>query len=155
MNMRLMRFTLLVAVLSAMTMAQAKDKSRAKDSDDAKQAITQMENELKDAAIQGDSSVSQKYLSRNYVRVYPDGSMADRDQTIADIQSKTKYSSISVSGEQVTVTGNTAVSVFQATVKGTRDGQPIDGDYRGLRTWTKEGGQWKVSAFSTTRIVNK
>jgi uncharacterized protein DUF4440 len=155
MNSRIMQVTLVFFVLSALTVAHAKDKAKAKGGANAEQAITQMESELRDAALKGDPSVSQKYLSSNYVRVYPDGSTADRQQVVSDIQSKYKYSAIDVSEQKIAVTANSAVVVFKVTVKGTRDGQPIDGDYRGVRTWVKDGGHWKAVAFSTTRIASK
>jgi ketosteroid isomerase-like protein len=114
--------------------------------------IKSMENEMKEAVLKGDAAGSAKYLGTNYTRVYPDGSVVGRQQAIDDVKNSLKYTSIEVSEEQVQVTGDTAISVFKASVKGTRNGQPIDGDYRGVRTWAKEGGQWKAVAFTSTRI---
>jgi len=116
------------------------------------QTIKSMENEMREAVLKGDVDGSAKNLASNFIRVYPDGSMASRQQTIDDLKGSFKYTSIEVSEQQVHVTGDAAVSVFKASVKGTRNGQPIDGDYRGVRTWAKEGGQWKAVAFSSTRI---
>ena len=116
------------------------------------QSIKSMENEMKEAVLKGDALGSAKYLGTNYVRVYPDGSMTSRQQAIDDVKNSLKYTSIDVSEQQVYVTGDTAISFFKASVKGTRNGQPLDGDYRGVRTWAKEGGQWKAVAFSSTKI---
>ena len=116
------------------------------------QTIKSMENEMREAVLKGDAEGSAKNLASNFIRVYPDGSVASRQQTIDDLKGSFKYTSIEVSEQQVQVTGDTAVSVFKASVKGTRNGQPIDGDYRGVRTWAKEGGQWKVVAFSSTKV---
>jgi ketosteroid isomerase-like protein len=116
------------------------------------QTIKSMENEMREAVLKGDVDGSAKNLASNFTRVYPDGSVASRQQTIDDLKGSFKYTSIEVSEQQVHVTGDAAVSVFKASVKGTRNGQPIDGDYRGVRTWAKEGGQWKAVAFSSTRI---
>jgi ketosteroid isomerase-like protein len=119
---------------------------------DVEQSIKSMENEMREAVLKGDAVGSAKYLGSNYVRVYPDGSVASRQQAIDDVKNSLKYTSIEVTEQQVQVTGNTAISVFKASVKGTRNGQPIDGDYRGVRTWVKEGGQWKAVAFASTKI---
>lgn len=116
------------------------------------QTIKSMENEMREAVLKGDVDGSTKNLASNFIRVYPDGSIASRQQTIDDLKGSFKYTSIEVSEQQVHVTGDVAVSVFKASVKGTRNGQPIDGDYRGVRTWAKEGGRWKAVAFSSTRI---
>lgn len=116
------------------------------------QSITSMENEMREAVLKGDAVGSAKYLGSNYLRVYPDGSVASRQQAIDDLKNNLKYTSIEISEQQVHVTGNTAISVSKASVKGTRGGQTIDGDYRGVRTWAKEGGKWEVVAFSSTKI---
>jgi ketosteroid isomerase-like protein len=78
--------------------------------------------------------------------------VANRQQAINDLKISLKYTSIDVSEQQVQVTGDTAISVFKGNVKGTRNGQPIDGDYRGVRKWAKEDGHWKAVAFSSTKI---
>ena len=124
----------------------------AQNSGKVEQTIKSMENEMREAVLKGDVDGSTKNLASNFIRVYPDGSMASRQQTIDDLKGSFKYTSIEVSEQQVHVTADTAVSVFKASVKGTRNGQPIDGDYRGVRTWAKEGGRWKAVAFSSTRI---
>jgi hypothetical protein len=38
------------------------------------------------------------------------------------------------------------------SVKGTRNGEAIDGYYRGVRTWAKEGRPGKAVAFTTRKI---
>jgi ketosteroid isomerase-like protein len=119
---------------------------------DVEQSVKSMENEMKEAVLKGDADASAKYLASNYVRVYPDGSVANRQQAINDVKTSLKYTSIDVSEQQVQVTGDTAISVFKATVKGTRNGQSIDGDYRGVRTWAKQDGHWKAVAFVSTKI---
>jgi ketosteroid isomerase-like protein len=135
----------LLVITGALMFAQNK-------SADVEQSIKSMENEMKEAVLKGDAIGSAKYLASNYVRVYPDGSMANRQQAVDDVKTSLKYTSIELSEQQVQVTGDTAISCFKSTVKGTRNGQPIDGDYRGVRTWAKEGGQWKAVAFVSTKI---
>lgn len=145
---------LLTICLLIPTIATAQTKGN-KNAGGPEQTIMSLENAMKDAVVKGDTSVPEKYLASNYVRVYPDGSVVDRQQAINDLKSSMKYSSIEFSEQKVIASGNTAVSITKSTVKGTRDGQPIDGDYRGVRTWVKEGGQWKAVAFSTTKISTK
>jgi Domain of unknown function (DUF4440) len=113
------------------------------------QTIRNMEDHMTEAALKGDLAASEKFLSNDYVRVYPDGSV----QAIDDVRNSLKFASIEVSDYQIRVIGDTAVSVFKASVIGSAHGQSIDGDYRELRTWAKERGEWKAVAFSTTRIA--
>jgi ketosteroid isomerase-like protein len=142
---------LLLLALSTTTFAQGKNKDKAKTGGNPEEAIMNLEDQMKDAVIKGDAAGVEKHLANNYVRVYPDGTLGDRQQSINDLK-ESKYTSIDTSEKKVFVSGNTAVSVFKASVKGSRKGQSIDGDYRGVRTWIKEGGEWKAVAFSTTKI---
>ena len=80
--------------------------------------------------------------------------MEDRQQAIDALKNGTaKYSSIDVADRQIHVYGNAAVVTGKATVKGTMNGNAVDGDYRTSRTWVKEGGQWKVAAFHTSAAM--
>jgi ketosteroid isomerase-like protein len=140
---------MLVVAMCAPAVAQAAKDTGNKNTE---QEITRIEEEMRNATLKGDSSVAERYLASNYVRVYPDGSVADRQQAIADLKGRLKYTSLDTSERQVFVNGDTVVTTSKATIKGTRDGKTIDGDYRGVRTWVRQGGKWKAVAFSTTKI---
>jgi hypothetical protein len=112
------------------------------------QVITSFENQMKEAALKGDLAASEKYLGKDFVRVYPDGSLVPTD----DLRNGIKFTAIDISELQVHVTGDTAVSTFTATVKATIHEQDIDGVYRGVRTWANDNGQWKAVAYTSTRI---
>ena len=146
---------LLLFGISIITVAQgkkAKEKSGG-GSSNVEQTIKKLENESREAALKGDSSFAEKYQADIYVRVYADGTVGDRQTTINSFKNGTvKYTSIEPSEQQVKVAGDVAVVIFKTSVKGTFEGRSIDGDFRGLRTWAKQGGQWKVVSFSTTRI---
>jgi hypothetical protein len=109
-----------------------------------------METEMTAALLKGDLAASEKYLSSNYVRIYPDGAVAATD----DLRNALKFTALEVSERQVRVTGDTAVSVFKSEVKATANGQPIDGTYLGVRTWAKEHGEWKAVSFSSIRLAD-
>ena len=146
-----------VALLTLSTWSLGQDKSKkskdAKGGGGAEQQIAQLEEQSRDAALKGDSSFLEKHLANDYVRIRPDGNMEDRQQAIDAMKNGTvKFSSIDVADRQIHVYGNAAVVTGKATVKGTMNGNAVDGDYRTSRTWVKVGGQWKVAAFHTSAM---
>ena len=142
-------------MLSAGSLAQdeAKKSKGTKGGGGGEQQIAQLEDQARDAAVKGDASFLEKHLASDYVRVAPDGNVSDRQQAIDMIKNGTaKYSSIDVADRQNHVYSNAAVVTGKATVKGTMNGNAMDGDYRITRTWVKQGGQWKIAAFHTSPI---
>ena len=122
--------------------------SAAQGQSEAEKAIVGMEKRMTEAALKGDLAASEAYLASDYVRVYPDGTVVPTE----DVRNEVKFSALEISEEQVHVTGDTAVSVFKATVKADIHGHPIEGEFRGVRTWAKVGGEWKAVAYTTTPI---
>jgi ketosteroid isomerase-like protein len=148
-------FLAAVLMLCVASLAQDQDKKSkaAKSGGGAEQQIAQLEDQSRDAAIKGDSSFLEKHLANDYVRIRPDGTTEDRQAAIDAMKNGTaKYSSIDVSDRQIHVYGNAAVVTGKAAVKGTMNGNPVDGDYRISRTWVKQGSQWKIAAFHTSAI---
>jgi hypothetical protein len=117
-------------------------------SNDVEQIIKHRENQIAAALLAGDVAASEKYLAANYVRVYPDGAVVATD----DLKNGIKFTALDISAQKVHIAGSTAVSVFRSSVKATVNGQPIDGDYVGIRTWAKELGDWKIVAFTSIRL---
>ena len=147
-------FVIAVLMVCAASLAQDQDKkSKSAKGGGAEQQIAQLEDQSREAAIKGDASFLEKHLANDYVRIRPDGQVEDRQAAIDALKNGTaKYSSIEVADRQIHVYGNAAVVTGKATVKGTMNGNSADGDYRISRTWVKQGGQWKIAAFHTSRI---
>jgi ketosteroid isomerase-like protein len=141
-------------LLCSLSLAQNEGKKdKAKKGGGGEQQIAQLEDQMRDAALKGDSSLQEKYLANDYVRVGPDGNAVDRQQSIDMLKNGTvKYSSIEMNDRQIHMYPGAAVVTGKASVKGTMNGNSMDGDYRITRTWVKQGGQWKVAAFHATKI---
>ncbi|MDR3688924.1 MAG: nuclear transport factor 2 family protein [Fimbriimonas sp.] len=97
--------------------------------------------------IAGDFKSFQDLMAENYVWVLPDGKQKNRKESIAEFAPLFKMKEVS-GGETVKkVTGNgEAVEVtFYAkwTMVG-KDGKAIHDQERGIDSWRKIGGQWKV-----------
>ncbi len=119
----------------------------------SKQQIMALETQAAEAATKGDTNFWDAHTTADYVRVYQDGRVADKNELRAAFTSGAlKYSSISMTEEIVHIYGNSAVVVARLSVQGTSRGKPIDGDYRITRVWVKQGPDWKIAAFQSTKI---
>lgn len=132
-------------------------KSKTKAGGDVKQHIEQIMDEGRQAALKGDTSWSEKYMADNYESVTATGERIDsKSDAISRMKSgKVKYESIDVEDKDVRAYGDSAVYSGRAKLKATRDGQDISGDYRGTWFWAKQGGQWKLVASQSTKVMGE
>jgi ketosteroid isomerase-like protein len=115
--------------------------------------IKRLDDQRRQATLKGDVNFFQKYLADNYVAIDPRGREVTRDEAIQNLKTgKTKYESIDVRDRKVRAFGNTAVVNADSVVKGTSNGQPVSGEYRATIVWVKQGGKWKVAAFTAVPI---
>ena len=112
------------------------------------ETILSLEKQLTDALLKGDIAASERYLAEDYLRVYPDGSVAPSD----DLRNGLRFTAIEISDQRVHRYGETAVSTFSAVVKGTSHGQPIDGNYRGVRAWAHQHNEWRAVSYASIRM---
>jgi ketosteroid isomerase-like protein len=145
--------TFLVMCIIGLTFAQEATNTGASDSAGAEQQVKQLEQQIRSQVVKGDTSGLQQYLTDDSVIIGADGTMSNKNQSIADIRTgKVKYSSIDVKEERVRTYGDTAIFNGLATVKLTIDGQDRSGDYRVTIVWVKQNGQWKRASFQATRV---
>lgn len=141
-------FLALVACCSLLALApKPKDSSGG-----VEQAITQLEDASRDAALKGDPSWAEKNLSDDFVRINPDGKALNKQEFIDNFKN-TKYQAIDFSDRKIRVYGDSAVVNTTANVKATSDGRDLTGTYRATRVWAKIKGQWKLVDFQSTRVA--
>jgi ketosteroid isomerase-like protein len=125
----------------------------ASDNAGAEQQVKQLEQQVRNAVLKGDTSVLAQHLSDDYVGIAPDGQVLDKNQSIQNLKNGTvKYSSIDVTDERVRMYGDTAIYSGSADVKMTIDGQPQNGKLRATIVWAKQNGQWKRVSFQATPV---
>lgn len=118
------------------------------------QEIKSLQEESRKAALKGDASFLEKYLADDYVGIYGSGAIATKDQAIQDLKSGAiKYESIDVRETKIRTYGNTAIVDSLASLKLTRHGKPISGDFRTTFVWVNQKGNWKRVTSQTTGVT--
>ena len=143
--MRRSAITLLVLGLSTVGAAQSTDSATEKE-------ISALLHEYfsgtgRDALVR----VAERLLHEKYQFVDNTGQRHSRSEAIARIKdpSRREASSITISDESISVTGNTAVATCRLAIRGS-DSQGAD--FRSLTVWVKESAGWRLLARSHTML---
>jgi len=109
---------------------------------------------LMDAVAPGNKTPWEATLDPRYVSTDENGEIAHCDDTIAQIVPLPKGSSgtITVTGWNATIFGDSAVSTEIDDEHENFHGQKIHAQYRATATWTKVSGDWKLIAMQTIAL---
>ncbi len=122
----------------------------------ADQALMQIEQELLDALLKGDTSAGERYLADTFTFTAPDGAVQDKARFIADVKSgDLKIESSTNEDMKVQVHGDTAVVTYRSTDKGNYKGNDLSGQYRWTDVFVKRNGRWQIVAGQGTRIMQQ
>ena len=143
-----------VMCLGVLVFAQQSN-TGASDNAAVEQQVKQLEQQLRDHVVKGDTSFAEQYLADDYVNINPAGQVLDKNETIQMVKTgRIKYSSIDVTDERVRTYGDTAIDSVTSNTKLTVDGQDRSGQYRTTIVWVKQNGQWKRVSFQSTRVLS-
>jgi ketosteroid isomerase-like protein len=119
----------------------------------AEQAVTNIEKEMLDALLKGDTSASERYLADTFIFTGPDGETSNKAQNIADLKSgDLKLQSATFDDPKVSVYGDTAVVTYGSVDKGTYKGKDISGKTRWTDVFVKKNGKWQLVATHGSRL---
>ncbi len=122
----------------------------------ADQALMQIEQELLDALLKGDTSAGERYLADAFTFTAPDGTVQDKARFIADVKSgDLKIESSTNEDMKVQVHGDAAVVTYRSTDKGSYKGSDLSGQYRWTDVFVKRNGRWQIVAGQGTRITQQ
>jgi ketosteroid isomerase-like protein len=142
-----------VACVTSLMLGQEDASTGAAGSAGVEQQVKQLEKEIRESVLKGDTSTLEQYLADDYLAVNQTGMVVDKNQTIQDIKTgRLKYSSITVKDERVRTYGDTAIRNVLVTAKLAYDGKNESGDYRVTAVWAKQDGQWKRVSWQSTRV---
>jgi ketosteroid isomerase-like protein len=128
--------------------------------------VRELEAQLNRAIVAGDRGFFERVLAPEFTHTSHTGNFKTRAEWMAESKfasakdepktGKTSYVVFDVDDLAVRIYGETAVVTGRSTPKGRNaKGEPLRGQYRFLRVWVKQQGQWQVVAFEGTRIAER
>ena len=105
------------------------------------------ERALQSAMLAGDVGELERLLHPELLAVGPDGQLVDRAADLDAHRSGVfEITELDEEEVRVKVVGDTAVTFVVLRIRGTIDGADASGRMRYTRTWTRDGGAWRVVA---------
>ena len=148
---RLIILTLVVLAAATTTLQTQSAQSDAASAEAVKKQITALDQQLNDAAVQGNVKFFSKIMSEGYVGVAPNGMILGQSLIAAHYQAGTlRYESVVNSDIDIKVHDNCAVLTAISAVKGHDGDTDLSGVYRIMRVFMKRNGDWQIIAFQAT-----
>jgi ketosteroid isomerase-like protein len=120
--------------------------------------VRKMVSEYAAGLAKNDTAAFDKATADNFMFVGNDGVVSTKAQRLESMKTgATKYESLTYDDLTVRVrpTGDGAIVIGKATVKGMNMGKPIDGAMRVTQVWMKANDGWKMVTLQATAITAK
>jgi|HubBroStandDraft_2_1064218.scaffolds.fasta_scaffold192647_2 ketosteroid isomerase-like protein len=143
--MKIARIATLAVFLASPLLAHAQA-SGAKN-DKAAQEIVDLRNKFMDAEENRDMAFLDKIFADDFVAFNPQGQMLNKAQQLANLSRPDRTLKVENARDtQVRFYGNGDVAILteHVTVDGMDKGKPFGGEYRFVRVFAKQHGEWKV-----------
>ena len=127
---------------------------------EARPEIERLEEQTRQATLKGDLGFLEKYLAPDYLAVMGNGRAHGKADELHSWQSgSVTYQMIDVHELKIRIYGDTAICNSLASVKLTAQekgyktvyNHEYSGDYRFTRVWVKQGGEWRIVSFQSTK----
>lgn len=129
------------------TLAQRCDYACRVSQDPDEQAVLAEERSLQAAQLAGDADELDRLLHPELLAVGPDGQMVDKAADLAAHRAGVfEIFELEEEEVRVKVVGDVAMTFVVLRVRGTIDDAEVGGRMRYTRTWTRDGGPWRVVA---------
>jgi ketosteroid isomerase-like protein len=143
--MKIARFALLAAFL-AMPLVSHAQMPVAKN-DKAAQEVIEFRNKYIEAEENRDMPFLDKILADDFFALNPQGKLLDKAQQLENLKRPDRTLKVLNPREthvQFYGNGDVAILTEHVTVDGNDKGRPFGGEYRFLRVFAKQNGNWKV-----------
>jgi ketosteroid isomerase-like protein len=135
-------------------LCSAPDWSKAAAGDADADAVLQRDEEMARAVVAGDLNRLEDIYAADYVYVGSEGRQTTRAERLEAFRTgRLRYLATKHSGTSVRVYGDTALVQGQAHSKVLSSGREIEGDFRYVGVWVRQGGQWRIVLTQATRIA--
>jgi ketosteroid isomerase-like protein len=119
----------------------------------AKKEILALDQQVNDAAVNGDVKLFAKVMSDDYVGVAPNGMILRKPMIAAHYQAGTlHYESVVNSETEVQAHDDCAILTAVSNVKGHDGDIDLSGKYRIMRVFLRRNGEWQIVGFQATPI---
>lgn len=116
--------------------------------------IEQLEQQYRQAMLDGDIAFVERMLADSYVGIEPNGMIETKAETLESWREhKMGFSQLDLSEVHVRIYGDTAVVTSKARVVGHSPAGELNGEYRYTRVYNRQGGQWRIVSFEANRIA--
>lgn len=120
------------------------------DRDSVKNELVKMENDIADAAVEGDITMLSKNTTDDFEQIGPDGKVQNKNEALADVKKEKSIKSWSITeAELVSVTEDSAVLKYLLSLK-LKTGQ--SGKARVTDTFAKKDGRWLLKSSQQTMV---
>jgi ketosteroid isomerase-like protein len=122
--------------------------------DQFKHQVEQLEQAWRSAELNGDVDAMGKLLSDDFVGINMSGQVVTKMQLLDRMRRRrTVLTRLDLDDVHVKLLGQTAIVTSRAEVEGTNEGEPVHGNYRYTRVYTRTAsGAWQVTNFEATRV---
>ena len=140
--------------LCALALPARADGPHPKRKEDYKHQVEKLEEAWRTAQLNGDVEAMDKLLSDDYVGITMSGQLVTKGQQLERMGTRTLVlTKIQLEDVKVKLIGTTAIVTSRAEVEGTNDGEPMHGNYRYTRVYSRlPSGAWKITNFEATRV---
>lgn len=116
--------------------------------------IDQLEDEWRNAALNGDAKSMDALLADDYMAITAAGTLQSRDETLQNMRSgRVHFTSLTITDRKVRFYGATAVVTSLATIQATTPDGPVTGDYRYTHVYVRNAqGAWKIVSFEASHV---
>lgn len=120
---------------------------------DPTQEVLNVEHAWTEAHLNGDVQTLEEIMAFDYVKIQPDGSLSDKQATLASYQPDQREWEVARGDEyDVRVYGDTAVVIGRWTARGINHGESFDYAARFLSIYVRRDGRWQMVAEQSTDI---
>jgi ketosteroid isomerase-like protein len=117
-------------------------------------AVLQRDEEMARAVVAGDLKRLEDIYAADYVYVGSEGRQITRAERLEAFRTgRLRYLATKHSGTSVRVYGDTALVQGQTHSKVLSSGREIEGDFRYVGVWVRQGGKWRIVLTQATRIA--
>lgn len=110
-----------------------------------KDQIVELEEKLLEAMKNSDIDALDELLHDDLLFIIPTGQTVTKQMDLANLQSgNLKITSIFPSEQEIRLINDNAIVSVVVSLKGNYLGNPIDGQFKYIRTWKLFNDQWKV-----------